>query len=113
MIWKNEACFSSNDVHDRLNTHYYVMSNPFRQNCRTFHDVLQMLLPACHLPWCIVCSGNCSPVLADLHWHGDHDISVLYSSVFPDVTVLKIASKPMLALWAPFIVLMRARCISY
>ncbi|GBM27370.1 hypothetical protein AVEN_120956-1 [Araneus ventricosus] len=35
---------------------------PLHQHCRTFETVLRMLVPACHLPCCTMCSGKCSPV---------------------------------------------------
>ncbi|GBO02779.1 hypothetical protein AVEN_44698-1 [Araneus ventricosus] len=35
---------------------------PLHQHCRNFETVLRMLVPACHLPCCTMCSGKCSPV---------------------------------------------------
>ncbi|GBN97341.1 hypothetical protein AVEN_264561-1, partial [Araneus ventricosus] len=32
------------------------------QLCRNFETVLRILVPACHLPRCTMCSGKCSPV---------------------------------------------------
>ncbi|GBM29476.1 hypothetical protein AVEN_255857-1 [Araneus ventricosus] len=35
---------------------------PLHQHCRNFETVLRMLVPACHLPCCRICSGKCSPM---------------------------------------------------
>ncbi|GBM73426.1 hypothetical protein AVEN_143092-1 [Araneus ventricosus] len=36
--------------------------NPSTNIGRNFETVLRMLVPACHLPCCTMCSGKCSPV---------------------------------------------------
>ncbi|GBN83011.1 Cytochrome P450 2J5 [Araneus ventricosus] len=35
---------------------------PLHQHCRNFETILRMLVQACHLPCCTMCSGKCSPV---------------------------------------------------
>ncbi|GBO06243.1 hypothetical protein AVEN_75942-1 [Araneus ventricosus] len=35
---------------------------PLHKHCRNFEAVLRMLVPACHLPCCTMCSGKCSKV---------------------------------------------------
>ncbi|GBO28246.1 hypothetical protein AVEN_234619-1 [Araneus ventricosus] len=45
----------------------YIKSNsecmqPLHQHSRNFETVLRILVPACHLPCCTMCSRKCSPV---------------------------------------------------
>ncbi|GBL92631.1 hypothetical protein AVEN_123802-1 [Araneus ventricosus] len=35
---------------------------PLHQHCSNFESVLRMLVPACHLPCCTMCSRKCSPM---------------------------------------------------
>ncbi|GBO01674.1 hypothetical protein AVEN_169209-1 [Araneus ventricosus] len=41
------------------NTSNSECMQPLHQHCRNFETVLRMLVPACHLPSCTMCSGNC------------------------------------------------------
>ncbi|GBM10150.1 hypothetical protein AVEN_258753-1 [Araneus ventricosus] len=61
MIWKDLACLSHNDEFNKHNDRYVALENSFRKHYGTFEDVLLMLVPARHLPYCTMCKGNFSP----------------------------------------------------
>ncbi|GBL95465.1 hypothetical protein AVEN_154849-1 [Araneus ventricosus] len=59
---------------DTSNSEYM---QPLHQHCRNFEIVLRMLLPACHLPCCTMCSGKVQSrvqicIVAEGH-HFEHD----------------------------------------